>query len=298
MAKKKKNSNISFPNVTRKEVKIKKIIKQYPKCDNINNLKIPNDTCTIITDFKVKNIENFHLKLNKYAQFSEELDRFVFDEQIEEFNFSNYEDIPKVDKKIVKQLNLNLYECLFELDYRLKIGAEESIYETSIKLHHIYGIPYIPSSAIKGVVRSYMIYKYFEKELNEYSDRYNEFEKDILFNDDDFKYYFGTPNKEGNIIFFDAFPVTKPTIKVDIMNPHYGDYYNDDKAPTDTSNPIPIEFLTVEDTTFQFFIASKETIDQSFINIFKEALQNQGIGSKTAIGYGYFAPLEIKEAKL
>jgi CRISPR-associated protein Cmr6 len=46
--------------------------------------------------------------------------------------------------------------------------------------------------------------------------------------------------------------------------------------------------LTVEDTTFQFLLASKEEIDSGFLNLFKEALTNHGIGAKTAVGYGYF----------
>ena len=37
----------------------------------------------------------------------------------------------------------------------------ESVYETSITLHHIYGIPYIPASSIKGVVRSWIITEVF-----------------------------------------------------------------------------------------------------------------------------------------
>jgi len=264
---KKKNNNISFPNITRKEVKIKKTVKEYSKCDNKNNLRVPNDTCSVITNFGLKNIDNFHLKINRYAQFDEELDRFSFDENIEEFNFLNYKNITKVDKEMIKQLNLNVYDFLFKLDYRLKIGAETSIYESSIRLHHIYGIPFIPSTTIKGVVRSYI-----------------ELEGKL----DKFLKIFGDENQEGKIIFFDAFPVTPPKIKVDIMTPHYGHYYSDGKAPSDTNSPIPINFLTIEDTTFQFFIASKETIDDDFITLFKEALQNHGIGGKTAVGYGYF----------
>lgn len=179
-------------------------------------------------------------------------------------------------------------------DYRLLIGSEQSIYETSIKLHHIYGIPYIPASAIKGVVRSYTILEYFADELEKYKDRYSKFEDEVLFKCNWFVDIFGSQENEGRVIFFDAFPTSKPTIKVDIMNPHYGHYYNEGKAPTDTKNPIPINFLTVENTEFEFFIASKESLDNfqvkdtAFEIYFQEALKNHGIGAKTAVGYGYF----------
>jgi CRISPR-associated protein Cmr6 len=129
------------------------------------------------------------------------------------------------------------------------------------------------------VVRSHFIEKYFYDVENR--------EEEAL-KDDDFKNYFGTQEQEGKIIFFDAFPIIKPKIKIDIMNPHYGHYYNDGEAPTDTKNPIPINFLTVKDTTFQFLLASKDEVDSGFINLFKEALTNHGTGAKIAVGYGYF----------
>ncbi len=43
---------------------------------------------------------------------------------------------------------------------RLIVGlGVDSVLETSIKLHHIYGVPYIPASAIKGVLRAYKIWE-------------------------------------------------------------------------------------------------------------------------------------------
>ena len=288
MAKKKKNkNNISISNIAIKKVERKKTVKQYPKCENQYNIKVPNDTCSVISKFGLEKIDNFHLKLNRYAQFDEGLDRFAFDESIEEFDFSDYKDILQIDKEIIEKLNLNLYECSLKVDYRLKIGAEQSIYETSLRLHHIYGIPYIPASAIKGVVRSYIIIEKFDSKEEE------------ALKDSEFIDIFGSQEQEGRVIFFDAFPITKPTIKVDIMNPHYGHYYNEGKAPTDDKNPIPINFLTVENTEFQFFIASKENLesfkikDKSIEKWFKEALQNHGIGGKSAVGYGYLE--EVKK---
>jgi len=278
MAKKKKSKPLSINNVIRKKVAIKEKPVVYPKCDNPNNLYVPNSTCVVVTKFGLEKIDNFHLKLNKFAQFSDELNRFEFDKDIEKFNFSNYDEVAiNYKKQIEKFIKLSGFEL--KLDHRLLIGAEQSIYETSIRLHHIYGIPYIPSTAIKGVVRSHFIEKYFYKEENS--------EQKAL-EDDDFKNYFGTQEQEGRIVFFDAFPTTKPKIKIDIMNPHYGDYYSKGEAPTDTKNPIPINFLTVENTAFQFLIGFKDGIDKSFIGLFTEALTDHGIGAKTAVGYGYF----------
>ena len=270
----------------------KKIVQKLVKCKNKDNLRVPNDTCLIFQNSKI-NIDNFHLKLNKFTIFNDNDEAKIKEQNIsEEFfyrDWSFYNEQIKNYYKDIEKLNLKFSEPIeLKTNYRLVIGAEESIYETSIRLHHIYGIPYIPASAIKGVVRSYYILEKFANKLEEYKDRYNKFEEEVLFKDDDFKKVFGSQEQEGKIIFFDAFPITKPKIKIDIMNPHYGHYYNEGKAPTDTKNPIPINFLTVENTTFKFFIASKDEVDSSFILLFKKALQNHGIGGKSAVGYGIF----------
>ena len=96
---------------------------------------------------------------------------------------------------------------------------------------------------------------------------------------------------------------TKPQIKVDVMNPHYGPYYSDSSnktPPADYHNPVPIYFLTVEDAEFEFIIGIKEKdndITRSGIfesksplevayNYMKKALNEHGIGAKTAVAMG------------
>ena len=55
----------------------------------------------------------------------------------------------------IEALNLSLSSCEGTIDWRLIVGlGNESVYDTSMTLHHVYGIPYIPASAVKGVVRS------------------------------------------------------------------------------------------------------------------------------------------------
>jgi len=240
-------------------------VKKIKRCENKNNIRVPNDTCLLISDFGIRNIENFNLRVNKFTIFNEENEPKIKEQNLPETffnkNWNFYHSKIENYYKNIKKLNLNFQEFKLKTYYRLVIGAEQSIYETSIRLHHIYGIPYIPSSAIKGVVRSYYIQKKFDNN------------KDKALENKEFKYYFGTQESEGKIIFFDAFPTSKPTLKVDIINP-----MEEEKI---------INFLTIEDTTFQFLIGSKENIDD-FIPLFKNALQYHGIGGKTAVGYGYF----------
>ena len=188
---------------------------------------------------------------------------------------------------------------VFTPDWRMVVGlgGGTSVYETGMTLHHIYGIPYIPASAIKGIVRSWIIAEAFKNEETE------------AIQDEGFCNVFGCPDKidgvksrykefrQGKVTFFDAMPTQKPTLKPDIMNPHYPDYYNDKNAkewPTDTQNPKPIVFLTVQKTAFRFLVGTKEadnTIKGKSIDVWlTEALTEHGIGAKTAIGYGFMTP--------
>jgi len=162
--------------------------------------------------------------------------------------------------------------------WRLIIGLGASHpQETSMTLHHIYGIPYIPGSAVKGVTRHWVIFSKHDNSEGK-AEKNEEFVK-----------VFGTQKKSGKVIFMDAYPVGDINLKIDIMNPHYPEYYSDFKPPADWQTPKPIKFLTVEKTKFQFVLLSK---DQALLDKacewLKEALQNFGIGAKTSLGYGIF----------
>lgn len=80
------------------------------------------------------------------------------------------------------------------------------------------------------------------------------------------------------------------------MNPHYVPYYSDKTGttpPADYHNPVPVFFLVVEETPFRFILGAKgETLNEtikskSISDWLTNALQNHGIGAKTAVGYGY-----------
>ncbi|QSZ27589.1 type III-B CRISPR module RAMP protein Cmr6 [Aceticella autotrophica] len=149
--------------------------------------------------------------------------------------------------------------------------------ETSMTLHHIYGIPYIPGSAVKGITRHWVI-------LN----KFNNDEQKALKNEE-FKEIFGTQEKEGEVIFFDAYTCGKIKLVIDIMNPHYSKYYSGLESPTDYQSPNPIKFLALEKTKFNFYVASKNKKLLSIaLDYLKEALLQHGIGAKTSIGYGFF----------
>lgn len=166
-------------------------------------------------------------------------------------------------------------------DWRMVVGlGGETVLETDLTLHHLYGIPFIPGSALKGLTRAYVT-----KEVDTYkSDSVEKDYPDIL-------RIFGAQEHAGTVIFFDAMPENGEfKLDLDIMNPHYPNYYSEKKIPSNDQNPNPITFLTVTRTTFRFALAPRRKDDNADVELVKDwlqkALQDYGVGGKTSAGYG------------
>jgi CRISPR-associated protein Cmr6 len=181
------------------------------------------------------------------------------------------------------------------IQWRLVVGlGSESVLETSMTLHHVYGFPYIPASAIKGIARAYALYAEakasHEDDLRLYPAAHI---------DETATKIFGTLSQAGKVIFFDAFPTEFPKLEVDVVNVHYQDYYSKGETPGDWMSPVPSFFLAVApNTRFNFYLASR---DSDLLARAKEWLYNGltqlGIGGKTNAGYGYFSeskPIQLK----
>lgn len=257
---------------------------------SLSDTKLPSD----VREITFSHIDNFSLKLNKAAPFIQEEFKVFKDKKlriIPDFSKVQFEQIQARQLSSIKTLNIisnsdNPLRLSPTWHFNIGLG-HPSVYETSMTLHHIYGIPYIPASAIKGVVRSHIITECFGND--------EKAEKAALKNDE-FVLFFGNLKQQGKIIFFDAFPESEPKIKPDVMNVHYQDYYNGSKPPADYLSPNPIFFLTVTKCKFSFFIGTKpknqevmniEIGDKTIFQWLKDALTNHGIGAKTAVGYGY-----------
>ena len=165
-----------------------------------------------------------------------------------------------------------------------KIAVGMSCDPPTITLHPVYGMPYIPASAIKGVIRNCYIQNNFTGS-----------EEDAL-KDAVFVKFFGASVQESNLgfaheklIFLDAFPCKEFEIYWDVQTPHFKYYYNEaKKPPTDTMDPVPLRFPIVKNTEFKIYICSYDTSCDfnSIDRIIKEAFEKYGIGAKTALGYG------------
>lgn len=285
---------------------------------------LPADTKRLLADVDP---DNFFLKWQKAARFVQgrtpEKDKFMFfkrERKGENFeirpNFGNI-DFGQLAKRELDNAKSwmgdnQIKRVEFVTQWRMVQGLGlESVYETSMTLHHVYGIPYIPASTLKGVVRSWIIANaYHEKEELALSDpRFCDWfgcPAELVVDNNNVRQRYASFYKEarkGELVFFDTYPLHTPKICIDIMNPHYGPYYSDktdQTPPADYHNPVPVFFLTVEKTSFQFILGAKQDIlnqtiknqdlddgNWTIVDWLKSALTHHGIGAKTAVGYGY-----------
>jgi len=210
--------------------------------------------------------------------------------------------------------------------YRLVIGAGyPSFIENGFMFHHVYGIPYIPGETLKGLARTVFILSVAEavKEETKLSEIEEELSEEaegisqqipkkisIILDDytienpvETFRKIFGSKKRRGQVIFFDAYPVEfNPSehFEADIMNSHYGDYYQSGKAPADWLSPNPIHFLALKegiDFEFNLGLAPLEPMEDNEEKLLLETvrkllevgLKNFGVGNKKRKGYGWFS---------
>ena len=166
--------------------------------------------------------------------------------------------------------------------------------ENGLTWHHTLGVPYLPSSSVKGLLRAF-VHEWMQADENLVTRWFGAHTADDEIN----------PNNTGNLIFFDAIPTKPITLACDIMTPHMGDWYaqgdkiNSDNyathAPADWHSPVPIPFLVVKEIQLMFMIAPRNNQcvtsiadAKNAMDALASALKWVGAGAKTATGYGRF----------
>mgnify|MGYP000899938564 CR=1 FL=1 len=174
--------------------------------------------------------------------------------------------------------------------WRLAVGLGLSHpIENGFGWHHTLGVPYLPGSTVKGIVKSW---------AEEWAENHSSENIVRIFGSksetDENNKNSADENKIGSVIFFDALPLQPVQLAADVMTPHYQPYYaGTDKLPGDWYNPNPIPFLTVgEEQSFMFAVAPRRKEDASDVDLVLDwlasALTVIGVGAKTAVGYGRF----------
>lgn len=158
---------------------------------------------------------------------------------------------------------------------RLVIGlGAESVSEVGLTLHHTYGFPYLPGSALKGLAASYA-----RKHLEGWDISSEAYQ--TLFGSTDEK----TP-AAGCVVFHDALPISA-RLHSDIITVHHPKYYQGEKdaPPADWDSPIPVSFLAVTGS-FRIALTGPEAWRRAAFEILTLALAEEGLGGKTSSGYG------------
>lgn len=161
-----------------------------------------------------------------------------------------------------------------------------------------YGLPYLPGSGVKGVLRRAAE----ELACGEWSDEAD-------WNNEKIDALFGLEPESGDadhargaLSFWDVIPSIKgEKLTVEVMTPHQAHYYQKGDPPHDSGDPNPIFFLTVPPgSKFTFHVACdlerlrrnamELSEDDHWKNLlvaaFEHACEWMGFGAKTSVGYG------------
>jgi CRISPR-associated protein Cmr6 len=173
--------------------------------------------------------------------------------------------------------------CVMTTESRFVTGLGRSHpVENGFAWHPTLGVPYLPGSSIKGLVRAWA----------------------ATVGDPGISDLFGPtglPHKIGDLIFLDALPLAQVRLEIDIITPHYANWDADD-PPGDWRSPVPVPFLAVPaNAAFLFAVLSRQRATRHVeraLTWLHDAARDAGAGAKTAVGYGRFVTDDPATTKL
>jgi CRISPR-associated protein Cmr6 len=186
---------------------------------------------------------------------------------------------------------------------RLIVGlGTENVLETGIRLHHTYGLPTLPGSALKGLTAHYCDQvwgpadKRFKKPSADEDKEYRKYlaGKGPTPDDNYHRLLFGTTDDSGCITFHDAWltPNSIEPLRLDVITPHHPKWLDGSVAPTDFDSPTPVPFLSVWGR-FRVAVSwhgpasnTAKSWTEFALSLLCGALKDWGIGGKTTSGYG------------
>jgi CRISPR-associated protein Cmr6 len=213
------------------------------------------------------------------------------------------------------------------------LGNEHPL-ENGFAFLNPYGLPYLPGSGVKGVLRTaakeLASGQWDSKEWHNAEDQRHEVHDSQgkrLFDASDLDVLFGSEALDGEnhlrgvLSFWDVIPqIDGNSLMVEIMTPHQSHYYQEDAkkgagstSPHDSGSPNPISFLTVPPKSqFAFHVvcdnarlehlapdlANNERWKVLLTAAFEHAFDWLGFGAKTSVGYGAMDRDTKAEAKL
>jgi len=217
-----------------------------------------------------------------------------------------------IRNKALTSYGENGISIIAKLEGRLAINLAEGLIENAgICLDRLFGLPYIPGSAVKGIARHWALWNIRTLEDNQREDALLLFAKtfgfgfietrhtksDLAWALDDrkevnrFDRFIDRLKSEtksndnalqGGVSFFPAYPISADAkIIVDLTNAHYSDYYRrQDLRELRNENPRPNPFPVVEKGTSFSFLAvingtgAQHSDSSALLSLAKESLSH------------------------
>jgi CRISPR-associated protein Cmr6 len=192
--------------------------------------------------------------------------------------------------------------------------GSENVLETGIRLHHNYGMPIIPGSALKGLAAHYCDQVWGERDNPTPSENALNFrgarKEDRTRNrpaEPQGKFHqllFGSTDDSGCITFHDAWltPDSPKPLVLDVMTPHHPKWLDGSVPPTDFDSPTPVPFLSVMGK-FRVAVSwcgppsdKAKGWTEFATSLICSALNDWGIGGKISSGYGRLVPPQTLSA--
>jgi CRISPR-associated protein Cmr6 len=257
----------------------------------------------------------------KYTPSLKKAETKNFVENLFKSNFHDYkEQIPSVEVAVDEFELTTIYPgLLIGSGYNHEIGKQENELKLGIFFDYTTGLPCIPGSSVKGVLRDACEKakgKYAISILNELKngerkpldknkiaiEQLSTENLQAVFNGEKNSEFVqmvfaGIKDRENHLsfkerdIFFDAFPTNSLNTDGKFLA---NDYITPHKHPTNPkldpfTSPTPIQFLKIlPQVTFQFnFRLTKGCIPKEVkLELFRQILLDLGVGAKTNVGYG------------
>jgi CRISPR-associated protein Cmr6 len=223
--------------------------------DKMNNYSEFLNFLYINSGINFRKVNNNSLALNKLIKFE-----FFQNRDLKKYLLNNFERFSSVNSSFIRKAieliknDLNNYETVYDNSLSTEtplvcgLGAAH-VLETALTLHHIWGVPYIPGSSLKGVCRQVAFWKlvdgknFSENELENFQNipgsslkgvcrqvafwklveekkieegKLEDFQKkfygDLAIDDEKtltYQLLFGTQDFKGLLLFLDAYPECK-----------------------------------------------------------------------------------------
>lgn len=149
--------------------------------------------------------------------------------------------------------------------------------ENGLTLHPVYGVPFLPGTSLKGILRAWVLSQAWGSDWQE-GGVY-------------FRTLFGQGGHDGVaavVDILDALPVPgTPMLTLDVLTPHHAHYYRGNGDPLGWEGPNPVQFLAAaKGVRYRVVVEGDPAWVSKAAEWLALALAEHGVGAKSRAGYG------------